>query len=54
MNKHLHSDYTIEELGKVLCQDCRKYNMAEYACINFMKDNEALCINCCYCHREEA
>jgi hypothetical protein len=52
IEKHLR-DWSAEELAELDCTDCLLNNMAEYACINHMKDNEAVCVYCCYCHREE-
>lgn len=51
-DRHLRT-YTLEELEETICRDCSVNNMAEYACINHMKDSEAVCIDCCYCHKEE-
>ena len=48
-DKHLR-DYTLEELEATTCEDCLVNSMAEYACINYIKDNEPVCIDCCGCH----
>ena len=51
-DKHLHA-YSMEELLDTACEDCLANNMAEYACPTHMQDNEPVCVDCCYCHREE-
>ena len=47
-DKHL-CDLTSDELLTILCQDCKKNNMAEYACRDEYKSNVPLCIDCCHC-----
>lgn len=42
-------DMTIEELEEVMCWDCKENNMAEDACLVYMKNNEAVCAQCCMC-----
>jgi hypothetical protein len=51
-DRHLR-DYTLEELETTTCEDCLVNSMAEYACINYIKDNTPVCVDCCGCHREE-
>lgn len=46
-------DLTIDELSLIPCWDCDTLYMDEYACINHLKDNEAICCDCCGCHEEE-
>ena len=45
---HLYSS-PVEVLEKTLCEECGENNMAEYACRNHLKDNEAKCCECCWC-----
>jgi hypothetical protein len=49
------SSMTTEEIEQVACFDCNEYNIWEYACYTYFKDNEAICVFCCECpeHIEE-
>ena len=43
---------TIKQLEKIMCDYCDN-TMDEYACPTYIQDNEAVCVECCYCHEEE-
>lgn len=46
----MHMKYkSIEELETIPCEICGELNMDHEACIVAMKDNEAVCVNCCGC-----
>ena len=43
---------TIKQLETIMCDYCEN-TMDEYACPTYIQDNEAVCVECCYCHEEE-
>ncbi len=46
LDEHL-KDLSIDELAEVFCEECGINAMDTYACIVAMKNNEALCVECC-------
>ena len=40
-------DLSIEDLGNITCWDCGIAKMDDEACIVAIKNNEAICVNCC-------
>jgi hypothetical protein len=53
MSKHLR-EFTLQELEATVClTDGCDNNMAEEACPNCIKDNEAICVDHCGCWEEE-
>lgn len=42
-------DLSETELAEVMCWDCGENSMLEDACLVYMKNNEAVCAECCMC-----
>lgn len=40
---------TSYQLAEIMCNECNRYSMVDTACITAMKNNEAICNNCCEC-----
>ena len=40
-------EMNIEELSSIPCEICGIAKMDDEACIVALKDNEAVCVNCC-------
>lgn len=49
------SSMTAAEIEQVQCFDCDEFNIWEYACYTYFKDNDPICVFCCECpeHIEE-
>lgn len=42
-------DLSEAELAEIMCWDCGENSMLENACLVYMKNNEAICAQCCMC-----
>lgn len=46
-------EMNIAQLELIMCEECLVNSMDEYACPNYIQDNEAVCSECCWCHDPE-